>query len=71
MGPHYTDARDVPVLDAIWRIFFHLGKYIADDAGVVIRGCLGPRGVDGNVRQLRPRQGMVKIVLERGINMRR
>jgi hypothetical protein len=40
MGPHHAEGCDVAVLDAVLRIFFHLGQDVADDFGGVVGGFL-------------------------------
>jgi hypothetical protein len=42
------------MLYSVWRILFHLGKHISDDAGVVIWGLLRPRDIDSYVGELGP-----------------
>jgi hypothetical protein len=54
----------VAVLDAVGGLLLHLGEHIADDLGVVVGGLLRAGDVDGHVRQLRPRERVVQVVLE-------
>lgn len=59
VGAHDAQRGDVTVGDAIGGLLLHLGEHVADDLGVVVGGLLGPRDVDGDVAQLRPRQRVV------------
>lgn len=54
MRPHDAKAGDVPVLHPVRRLLLHLGEHVPHDLGVVVRGALGARRVDGHVRELRP-----------------
>jgi hypothetical protein len=63
MRAHNGDGGDVPVLDAVRRVFLHLGEDVADDARWVVGGLLGAGDVDGDVGELGPREGMVEVVL--------
>lgn len=62
MRAHDAQTRDVAVLDPIGGLLLHLGEDIADDFGGVVGGFLGAGDVDGDVGELRPRQGVVQVV---------
>lgn len=62
MRPHDAQTGDMAVLHPIGRLLLHLGENIADDFGRVVGGFLEAGGVDGDVGELRPRQGVVQVV---------
>ena len=64
MGAHNGERGDVAVRHAVGRLLLHLGQDISYDLGVVIGRLFGPRHVDGDIRQLRPRERVVEVVLE-------
>jgi len=54
----------MPVLDPVRRLLLHLGEYVPDNFGVLVRGPLRARGIDGHIAELRPRERMVQVVLQ-------
>jgi hypothetical protein len=52
----------VAVLDPVRGILLHLGEHVADDFGRLVRRPLRARGVDGDVGERGPRQGVVEVV---------
>jgi hypothetical protein len=64
MGAHDAEAGDVAMGDAVGGLLLHLGQDVADNLGVVVGPPHGPRDVDGDIAELRPRQRVVEVVLE-------
>ena len=62
MRPHDAQTRNMPVLHPVRRLLFHFRQHIADYFRRVVGGFLGPGGVDGDVGELWPGEGVVEIV---------
>lgn len=60
--PHDAETRNVPVLHAVRGLFFHFGEDVADDFGGVVGRALRVRGVDCDVGELGPGEGVVEVV---------
>ena len=63
--PHHAQARDMPMLNVVDRLLFHLGQNVSDDPRGFVWGLLRPRDIHGHIRELRPGKGMIEIVFEK------
>lgn len=67
MRAHDAQAGNVAVLYTVGGLLLHLGQDIADNLGVVVGRLLGTGDIDGDEAELRPREGVVEVVLEKVI----